>query len=169
MNTETPAAVYDAEIEIQASKWSATWSFTLKPTRSRQLSATGRMPSATRHTLLAIALTSALLSIHANEWHRLRGHKLKPSIVVKIDDKPFIRSLNFRRRSKATPTDGFRVGKNLLRPLYEQLRRFDVTLAYKATARGRTGDEMSEAERMVRRFKSYEQHAAFAPAVMTRA
>lgn len=162
------ASEVDAEIEVQVSKRGGIWAYTLQPGRSRQIHSTGKLPAkgATRHTLLAVAMTSALMAIHEKEWHRLRGDKMKPKVVIDIPDQAFIGALEFRRRSKATPTDGFRVSKNLLRPLYQQLTRFDVTLRFRLQEKKEAAD-LSNAERLLRSWFSFGE-TVFSPALTTK-
>jgi len=170
MSTEPLASTeFDAEIEIQVSKRGAAWSFSLNPARSRSINATGKLPGrgATRHTLLAVGLTAALMAVHEKDWHRLRGNKPKPTVVINIPDQKFVTALEFRRKNKATPTDGFRVARNLLRPLYEQFRRFNVTLRFIPQENDKAAAELTTAERLTRYWWSFDG-AVFTPATITK-
>lgn len=164
----TTASDFDATIEVQVSRRGAAWAYELQPRAARRIEATGRVPfkGATRHALIAVGITSALMAIHPKEWERLRGTKLKPSVVIDVPDEQFIRAIEFRRRSKAQPRDGFRVGANLLRPLYEQLLRFDVTFRF-AKQEAKTAAELSSAERLLRSWFSFPADV-YAPALLAR-
>jgi len=168
MTSQSVTPDSDVQIEVQVSKRGGVWAFELRPLNSRTTRVTGKLPSkgATRHTLLAVAITSALLTIHEKEYFRLRGDKKKPTVVIDIPDQPFITALERRRRSKAQPNDGFRVSRNLLRPLYMQLARFDVTLRFQPQKKNKDSAELSNAERLTRRWFSYGE-TVFSPAVLT--
>lgn len=159
MRVGVPASSeFDAEIEVQVSKRAGAWSFTLQPGFARQIRATGRVTGkgATRHTLLAVGITSALMAVNEREHKRLRADKPKPRVVIDVPDGQFIRALEFRRKSKATPNDGFRVSRHLLRPLYEQLRRFDVTFRFLAQTKQKAATDLTPAERMTRYWYSFD-------------
>jgi len=120
---------YDGALLIGARRDRGIWVNQIQFVGSRVVRNGGRLNnSATNHTLLAVALLSALRSISlrtASELVRKRHDgRVKPVLLLKSLDQSFLPSLSALMRN--AQEQKLRAAKSLYGPLLKQLGRFKV-------------------------------------------
>jgi hypothetical protein len=126
---------HDGLIVLAASPRHGTWANQTVISRRGSTRSGGQAPvEASAHTLLTIALTTALRSVTRNTVAELldrRHGATKPSIMVVTEDQAFAQALQSRvagDRQTAAKTK-LRSGKQFLDGLLRQIARFDLTFA----------------------------------------
>ena len=136
---------YDGQILLSAEKRRGIWATNTVLRGSRAIKTAGRLPTvATAHTLLVVALISALRNITRAQAEELVSSSnlgiRKARIKVVTTDEAFVAALTAMLKRQKNGTPPLRAAKNFLIELARQLVRFDVTLeaANRKSARHRT-------------------------------
>lgn len=123
-------ATYDATVLIAADRRKSLWASQVIIERGPSTRASGQAPrGASTHSLLAIALTSALGSIGGKRLSRIksRNGNQKATILVLTDDGDFAAGIRqFIAGDKIE--ERFRAGRNLWHELLKKLRRHKITV-----------------------------------------
>ena len=117
-------------IVIAANRTRGQWTYDLQGIKRPHRGAGHLRGESSTHTLLAAALTAALVQIDERARKNIADKTgAKPTVAIHVSDAAFVTALQGRMRGQKNPQDGFRVGKNFVPPLYRQLVRFNVVLS----------------------------------------
>ncbi|HEY1647489.1 MAG TPA: hypothetical protein VGF96_05890 [Terracidiphilus sp.] len=133
---------HDITVQIAADRRKHFWVNSVSLKRGRSTRTSGFAPrEAGQHSLLAIAIVQALLSVSNKDRLRLTTFNTtrKPSVEILVRDVDFVASIRALVSNDDPRPFGFRAGRNFWSVLVKQLRRFQVTVKVVPLDDGRIG------------------------------
>jgi hypothetical protein len=154
--------LFDGGITIAADRRRGLWSYQafLFGDKRKSSRVAGQLPaSASAHTLLSVALTSALRGFSRKRVTDVTGRE-RARLLVTVDDHAFIDAMNQVQGAR------FRAGRNFLGSLKASVSRFDLTFAL-PSENDHTCDILHDWTRMVLPAPASIAEAVFWPSVVS--